>query len=105
MMLGLPSVEVKIKLISSMFPEKIEFDGIRYRTKSYNKVLDLIYQETKELRTGRIKCGVSFDTHPACVPRADTQPLKTKENKKNQETEDPFIYRGFERCLFSLSNF
>ena len=65
-------VEVKIKLISSMFPEKIEFDGIRYRTKSYNKVLDLIYQETKELRTGRIKCGASFDTHPACVPRAGT---------------------------------
>ena len=27
-----------------MFPEKIEFDGIKYRTKSYNKVLDLIYQ-------------------------------------------------------------
>ena len=61
-------VEVKIKLISSMFPEKIEFDGIRYRTKAYNKVLDLICQETKELRTGRIKNGGSCDTPPACVP-------------------------------------
>ena len=29
------SVGVKIKLISSMFPEKIEFDGKTYRTNSY----------------------------------------------------------------------
>ena len=33
-----------------MFPEKIEFDGKTYRTNSYNKVLDLIYQQTNELR-------------------------------------------------------
>ena len=37
------SVEMKIKVLSSMFPEKIEFDGEKYRTNSYNKVLDLIY--------------------------------------------------------------
>lgn len=43
-------VEVKIKLIGSMFSEKIEFDGKNYRTKNYNKVLDLIYQQTNELR-------------------------------------------------------
>ena len=33
-----------------MFPEKIEFDGKIYRTKSYNKMLDIIYQETKQLQ-------------------------------------------------------
>ena len=33
------SVEMKIKVLSSMFPEKIEFDGEKYRTNSYNKVL------------------------------------------------------------------
>lgn len=43
------SVEMKIKVLSSMFPEKIEFDGEKYRTNSYNKVLDLIYQHTNEL--------------------------------------------------------
>ncbi len=43
-------VEAKIKLISSMFPEKIEFDGLEYRTNNYNKVLDLIFQETNKLR-------------------------------------------------------
>lgn len=34
-------VKVKIKLLGSMFPEKIEFDGKNYRTKAYNKVLGL----------------------------------------------------------------
>ena len=36
-------VEVKCKLLGSMFPEKITFDGKSYRTNSYNSVLDLIY--------------------------------------------------------------
>ena len=43
-------VEVKIKLIGSMFPEKLSFDGKSYRTKKMNRVLDAIYQQTKELR-------------------------------------------------------
>ena len=43
-------VEVKLKLIGSMFDGKIEFDGKSYRTDSYNKVLDLIYQQTNELK-------------------------------------------------------
>ena len=47
-----PNRRIKIKLISSMFPEKIEFDGKTYRTNSYNKVLDLIYQQTNKLRGG-----------------------------------------------------
>lgn len=36
-------VSLKIKLLGSMFPLKIEFDGNKYRTNEYNKVLDLIY--------------------------------------------------------------
>ena len=51
------SVEMKIKVLGSMFPEKIEFDGIKYRTKSYNKVLDLIYQQTNELRGDKKEKG------------------------------------------------
>ena len=42
-------VALKIKLLGSMFPEKIEFDGKKYRTKNYNKVLDFIYQQTAQL--------------------------------------------------------
>jgi hypothetical protein len=43
-------VKVKCKILSSMFPQKIEFDGEKYRTHSYNQVLDLIFQETNKLR-------------------------------------------------------
>ena len=43
-------IEVKMKLIGSIFPEKVRFDGKTYRTKNMNRVLDLIYQQTNELR-------------------------------------------------------
>ena len=33
-----------------IFPEKFSFDGKTYRTKKLNRVLDLIYQQTNELR-------------------------------------------------------
>ena len=67
-------VEVKIKLISSMFPDKIEFDGKNYRTKSYNKVLDLIYQQTNKLRREENKNGESFSTFSVSVPRPGIEP-------------------------------
>ena len=69
-----PNRGIKIKLISSMFPEKIEFDGKTYRTNSYNKVLDLIYQQTNELRGVEKKNGESFSTFSASVPRPGVEP-------------------------------
>ena len=42
--------DTKIKLLGSMFPKKLEFDGKTYRTNDYNEVLNLIYQETNILR-------------------------------------------------------
>lgn len=48
-------VAVKIKVLGSMFPEKIEFDGKKYRTKEYNKILDVIFHETKHLQGGKRK--------------------------------------------------
>ncbi len=49
------SPETKILLLGSIFPEKIEYDGKNYRTNSYNKLLDVIYQETNHLRGGKEK--------------------------------------------------
>ncbi len=57
-------VEVKLKLIGSIFDDKIEFDGKTYRTKSYNKVLDLIYQQTNELRGGKKETEDSLEENP-----------------------------------------
>ncbi len=62
-------VETKIKLIGSIFDEKIEFDGESYRTNSYNKVLELIYTQTKELRGLKNENRGADDT----VPRLRTQ--------------------------------
>ena len=67
-------VSLKIKLLGSMFPEKIEFDGKKYRTKNYNKVLDFIYQQTNELRCGNKENGESFSTLSVSVPRPGIEP-------------------------------
>ena len=69
-------VSLKIKLLGSMFPQKIEFDGNKYRTNEYNKVLDLIYQQTNELRAGKKENGESFSTFSVSVPRAGVEPAQ-----------------------------
>ena len=69
-------VKVKIKLLGSIFPEKIEFDGKNYRTNGYNKVLDLIYKQTKKLRGLEKENEESFSTFPASVPRAGVEPAR-----------------------------
>ena len=81
------SVGVKIKLISSMFPEKIEFDGKTYRTNSYNKVLDLIYQQTNELRGVEKKNGESFSTFSASVPRPAFEIIKVGEMRVKRKAQ------------------
>ena len=43
-------MEVRIKLLGSIFPEKIEFDGENYRTNSFNKMLEYIFQNTNQLQ-------------------------------------------------------
>ena len=67
-------VALKIKLLGSMFYEKIEYDGKNYRTKSYNQVLDLIYQQTSELRGEQKEKGESFSTLSNSVPRIGLEP-------------------------------
>ena len=61
-------VEVKCKLLSSIFPQKMTFDGNSYRTDYYNTVLDLICKQTNELRGVKSKSGKSFDTLSTFVP-------------------------------------
>ncbi len=69
--------KVKCKLLSSMFPQKIEFDGEKYRTQSYNQVLDLIFQETNKLRGYREKESEKSEAVSHSVPRPTTD-LGTK---------------------------
>ena len=43
-------IEVKQRLLSLIFPEKVEFDGKSFRTKKINAVFELIDNETRQLR-------------------------------------------------------
>ncbi len=67
-------VETKIKMLGSMFPEKIEFDGENYRTASYNKVLDLIYQNANTLREPKNKKSEPSEEDSDSVPRPGLEP-------------------------------
>ncbi len=70
------STEVKIKLLGSMFPEKIEFDGKNYRTKAYNKMLDLIFQETKHLQGYKTEKSSEKSEDFDSVPGAGVEPAQ-----------------------------
>ena len=59
-----------------MFPEKIEFDGKNYRTKSYNKMLDIIYQETKQLQGRKKKKSPKNTGDFGRVPKAGLEPAR-----------------------------
>ena len=68
-MLLTPPPEVKLKIISSIFYEKIIFDGKNYRTKNYNKIIDLIYQNTNILQEGKNeKTGEEIIPIPSSTP-------------------------------------
>ena len=67
-------LETKIKLIGSIFEDKIEFDGEKYRTNSYNKVLDLIFQQTNELRGDKKEKGERNSSFSNSVPRPGVEP-------------------------------
>ena len=67
-------LEVKRELIGVMFPEKFEFDGETYRTNSYNKVLDVIYLQTNELRGEKKRDSSDFSEKSLQVPPQGLEP-------------------------------
>ena len=69
-------VKVKCKLLSSMFYDKIEYDGKNYRTKNYNQVLDLIFQETNKLQGNEKGESEDSPTSLSKVPRAGVEPAR-----------------------------
>lgn len=75
-------IEVKLKLIGSIFDGKIEFDGKSYRTNSYNKVLDLIYEQTNELRGVKTQEKGADCSTPRFSTRTRYTTVKTRENNR-----------------------
>lgn len=72
--LNTANLDDKINIIGLMFPNKIEFDGKEYRTNSYNKVLDIIFQETKHLQGQKKEETDKFSVSSSSVPRAGIEP-------------------------------
>ena len=73
------SVDVRCRLIGSIFPEKIEFDGSTYRTNKLNEVAALIFQNYKELQ--KEEQGVNCFTSRS-VPRAGIEPARPSLGKR-----------------------
>ena len=69
-------VEHKIQLIGSMFPEKIQFDGENYRTNSYNKVLDWIFQNINDLQNKKTEDSDLKSDSSVSVPGAGIEPAQ-----------------------------
>jgi site-specific DNA recombinase len=73
--ISIGKVEQKILLIGSMFPEKMLFDGEKYRTTSYNKVLDWIFQNTNELQKEKTEGSDEKPVSSVSVPGAGLEPI------------------------------
>lgn len=72
-------VDVRCRLIGSIFPEKIEFDGFSYRTNNLNEVAALIFQNYKELLKEEWDANC-FTSHS--VPRAGVEPARPSLGKR-----------------------
>ena len=68
--------EVKIKLLGSIFPEKIEFDGKNYRTRSFNTFFEAIFQETRRLQGKKKPKPPNSSGDSGSVPRAGIEPAR-----------------------------
>ena len=84
--------EVKVLLLGSIFPQKIEFDGKNYRTRSYNRMLDVIYQETNRLQGKKNKKSPDFSGDFSLVPGAGV------ENMDIVKCENKFL-NPYYRCI------
>ena len=71
--------EVKVLLLGSIFPQKIEFDGKNYRTNSYNRMLDVIYQETNRLQGQKNEKSSDFSEDFNWVPGAGVENIGLSE--------------------------
>ena len=67
--------EVKIKLLGSIFPEKIYFDGKNYRTSRFNHLLDVIFHETKHLQGQKKVESPEKSENSTWVARRGIEPL------------------------------
>lgn len=62
--LSTASLEERINILGSMFPDKIEFDGKKHRTDSFNEVLEIIFKNISQLYDKKKKSLIKNRTLP-----------------------------------------
>ena len=67
-------VLIKNKLMSSIFEDKIEFDGEKYRTPKFKDGFGFIYQKTNELKGLKKEKGDSFSDISRLVLKMGIEP-------------------------------
>lgn len=70
----LGGIEIKRKIVGSIFPEKLEFDGKHYRTGCMNVVADRIYQITNGLSVKKKRLSEDIPNLACHVPRVGIEP-------------------------------
>ena len=72
------NVSVKSRLISSIFGEKIEFDGVKYRTPKFKEGFGFIYQKINELQGLKKQKGDNFSDISHLVLKVGIEPTRPK---------------------------
>ena len=67
---------IKGKLLSSIFDEKMEFDGEKYRTPKFNEAIELIYSNIKGLESLETKKGDDLSKVSHLVLEAGLEPAR-----------------------------
>ena len=70
-------VHIKNKLMSSIFEDKIEFDGEKYRTPKFKEGFGFIYQKINELQGIKKENGDTFSDISHLVLEAGLEPART----------------------------
>ena len=70
------NVNVKNKLLSSIFDEKIEFDGQKYRTPKFKEGFEFIYQKISELQVFKKEKGDKLSNVSHLVLKAGIEPAR-----------------------------
>ena len=71
------SVSIKQKLLSSIFSEKLIFEGDKYRTPKTNKGFRHIYKNIKMLESLKQKTGNNLSKVSRSVPETGLEPVRT----------------------------
>ena len=71
-------VHIKNKLLSSIFDEKIEFDGEKYRTPKFKDGFGFIYQKTNELKGLKKEKGDKLSNVSHLVLKVGIEPTRPK---------------------------